>query len=212
MHRHYSPLDKILIQLDAGINTVFANSSSRRANPAADTTETPLSPEERGHSAALMRVNHSGEVCAQALYRGQLVFAKNPETRDTLQHACLEESDHLSWCHDRLKELQSHRSYLNFFWYWQSFMLGALASLWGDRWSLGFVEETEIQVEQHLQGHMNKLSSADHKSRLIVEQMQKDEAHHGQAAHRAGGTALPQAIRSLMKGCAGIMTRLSYFI
>lgn len=212
MQRHYSPFDKILIQIDAGLNTVLGDYPVGRENPGASVRSSTLPQEEAQRSAGLMRVNHSGEICAQALYRGQLNFAKAKEVRQMLEKASAEETDHLAWCDERLKELKSHRSILNFFWYWNSYALGALASLIGDRWSLGFVEETEIQVEQHLLKHLRILPINDLKSRMIVEQMKIDEAQHSRSAHLAGAAPLPRLVKKLMHACGKLMTNLSYFI
>ena len=212
MQRHYSALDKILMGLDAGLNTAFGSYPEQRSNPAARIDETSLSQQEKRKSAGLMRVNHSGEVCAQALYRGQLNFAQAKATRHMLEKASLEETDHLAWCDKRLKELDSHRSYLNLFWYWKSYCLGAFAAFLGDRWSLGFLAETETQVEQHLQSHLHKLPENDLKSRAIVQQMKIDEAQHSHAAQRAGAAELPSLIKKMMRTSAKVMTSLSYFI
>lgn len=212
MQRHYSPIDKILIQIDAGLNTVFGHYPSERQNPGNSVAPATLSQEEANHSAGLMRVNHSGEICAQALYRGQLNFAHSTEVRRMLETAAKEETDHLAWCDERLKELKSHRSVLNFFWYWNSYALGALAALIGDRWSLGFVEETEIQVEQHLLKHLRILPIHDLKSRMIVEQMKIDEAQHSQSARHAGAASLPKTVKKLMGIFGKLMTSTSYFL
>jgi len=210
--RHYSPIDKILIQIDAGLNTVFGHYVAQRHSPAAQFPEAHLSVEERNRSAALMRVNHSGEVCAQALYRGQLNFSRAKHTHQLLEKAASEETDHLAWCDQRLQSLKTHRSYLNFFWYWNSYALGAFAALLGDRWSLGFLKETEIQVEQHLQKHLGLLPHEDIESRAIVAQMKIDEAEHSHAAEAAGAAELPGFVKRWMGCCSKVMIHASYYL
>ncbi len=212
MQRHYSVFDKIVIQFDAGLNTVFASCRAARASPAAQSDKPKLTENERKQSAGLMRVNHSGEVCAQALYRGQLNFVHTKNTQSMLEKAASEETEHLAWCDDRLKDLKSHRSYLNFFWYWNSYWLGTLAAYFGDRWSLGFLSETELQVERHLHSHLDKLPKADSASRAIVQQMKIDEAQHSYAAVEAGAAELPSFIKKLMRATAKLMTGLSYYV
>ncbi len=208
--RQYSLIDKFLIQLDEGLQTLSAESPKARPNPADPLSETSLNSEELNHSAGLMRVNHTGEVCAQALYRGQLQWARTPAVRETLKQAAIEETDHLAWCHERLKELQSHRSYLNPFWYWSSFMIGMIAAAAGDRWSLGFVEETEAQVGRHLQKHLSELPTRDQKSRAIVQEMQQDEEQHRQMALDKGAVSLPRGIQTLMRVMSKVMTFTAY--
>jgi len=171
-----------------------------------------LEPTEREHAAGLMRVNHVGEVCAQALYQSQKLFARNPEIQEMLHHSGQEEMDHLAWCETRLQELGSHTSYLNPFWYAGSFAIGMVAGLAGDKWSLGFVAETEKQVENHLASHLEKLPQNDHRSRAIVEQMRLDEIEHGQAALQAGGISLPNPVQQIMKAMSKIMTMSAYKI
>jgi ubiquinone biosynthesis monooxygenase Coq7 len=159
-----------------------------------------------------MRVNHVGEVCAQALYQSQKLFARNPEIQEMLHHSGQEEMDHLAWCETRLHELGSHTSYLNPFWYAGSFAIGMVAGLAGDKWSLGFVAETEKQVENHLESHLEKLPQNDHRSRAIVDQMRLDEIEHGQAAVQAGGASLPRPVQQMMKAMSKIMTTSAYKI
>lgn len=208
--RHYTPLDRLIGCFDQGLRVVFSKAQESRPNPAQEIDENPLSPAEKKASSGMMRVNHTGEVCAQALYNGQLVTAKNPKTRAMLAHAAIEETDHLAWCEKRLAELDSHTSYLNVLWYWASYGIGLAAGLAGDRWSLGFVEETEAQVGRHLDGHMQHLPTQDDKSRAIVKQMAIDEAEHGGAAKAAGGAPLPWAIQTIMKMTAKVMTLTAY--
>jgi len=157
-----------------------------------------------------MRVNHSGEVCAQALYSGQAFASRNPELQQKLAHAAEEELDHLAWCAERLQELGSQPSRLNVLWYGGSWLLGAVASLAGERWNLGFLEETERQVEAHLQGHLERLPEGDQRSREIVAQMKIDEAEHADMAREAGAASLPEPVRSMMSASAGVMKWLAY--
>ena len=207
----FSLLDKLLIQCNQALATLVGTPEHVRENPATNTDELPLTSSERKHSAGLMRVNHTGEVCAQALYHGQLVFAKTPDVVNMLQHAAEEEADHLAWCQQRLEQLDSHRSFLNPLWYGQSFMLGMVAGLAGDAWSLGFVAETERQVEQHLHSHLEKLPQKDHTSRAIVQQMKIDEAEHGANATQAGAKQLPGWMQVLMSGLSKVMTKSTYY-
>lgn len=210
--RQFNLLDKLLIELDSGLRTVFATVESTRPNPAFLLEESAFSAAQQRKSAGLMRVNHAGEVCAQALYRAQSVFARSDDVEAVLAQASQEEMDHLSWTHKRLVELNSHRSYLNVFWYTNAFFMGLLVSLLGDRWSLGFVEETEKQVTQHLQGHLGRLPDEDLKSRSIVETMREDEQRHSASASQAGAWSMPEFIKCLMAMHAKMMTTLAYYI
>ena len=171
-----------------------------------------MSESDKRRAAALMRVNHAGEVAAQALYHGQALGSASPATRELLMRAAREETDHLAWCEQRLRELDSRPSRLNPLWYSGSFAIGALAALFGDRISLGFVSETERQVEGHLDEHLQRLPTTDAASRAIVGQMRSDEIHHGQAARNAGGMELPAPVRGLMRATAKVMTRTAYWI
>jgi ubiquinone biosynthesis monooxygenase Coq7 len=171
-----------------------------------------MSDAERRESAALMRVNHAGEIAAQALYHGQALASRSAATRDLLLKAAREETDHLAWCESRLKELDSRPSLLNPLWYGGSFAIGALAALAGDRTSLGFVVETERQVEGHLDEHLSRLPSADSRSRAILNVMRSDEIGHGAAARAAGGSELPGPVRMLMRNVARVMTATAYWI
>lgn len=211
-HRHYTPLDHVIMQVNNGLAALFSDVKSSRANPAKNLQEPTLNCDEKKQSIGYMRVNHTGEVCAQALYNGQAVTARSEETRAMLKKASLEETDHLSWCHERLKELGGHRSYLNVFWYGNSFLVGMIAGLAGDQWSLGFVEETEKQVAAHLESHLKKLPTHDVKSRTIVTQMKADEMQHGASAKEAGAAELPTAIKKLMTLHAKVMTFTAYWI
>ena len=194
MTRSYSFVDKLIDQFDSGLRTVAAKAVASRPNPAAEIAEVEMSVEDRRQSVGFMRVNHTGEVCAQALYNGQLLAARSPDVQTFLQQAAIEETDHLAWCHDRLLDLDSHTSYLNPAWYAMSFSLGAVAGFCGDKLSLGFVEETEVQVGAHLQEHLLKLSPNDQKSRAIVTQMHEDEVGHASAARHYGAENLPLKI------------------
>ena len=210
--RRYSPIDKLIAEFDNGLNAVFGKQQAQRANPAADTQDTELNHKQQKQSAGFMRVNHTGEVCAQALYRGQMIFARDEKTRSMLQHACIEELDHLAWTHQRLQELNSSRSKLNVFFYISSFALGAGAAAIGDEFSLGYVEETEKQVGKHLQEHLKKLAPEDLKSRKIIEQMAIDEAEHGAHAQQAGAKALPKWFQCLMTLQSKVMTNTTYWV
>jgi ubiquinone biosynthesis monooxygenase Coq7 len=188
---------------------------SGRPNPAEQLSQgktDSLPDAQRRHVAGLMRVNHSGEVAAQALYQGQALTARLENVREAMEQAAVEEVDHLKWCEGRLQELGSRTSVLNPLWYAGSFAIGALAGIAGDRWSLGFVAETEKQVVNHLQGHLERLPLEDERSRAILEQMKQDEQHHGQAAADAGGAQLPAPFRHLMTLTSRVMTRTAYWI
>ena len=204
-----SLLDRFITEFDVALRSLAGGAQARRAMPSAENAAT-LDSAERAHAAGLMRVNHVGEVCAQALYQSQKLLARSPETRAMLDHAAQEEMDHMAWCEERLSELGSHTSYLNPIWYAGSFGIGLLAGLAGDRWSLGFVAETEKQVEQHLNSHLETLPMADTRSRAIVDQMRLDEIDHGQSAWDAGGKPLPQTIKNAMEAVSKVMTTAAY--
>jgi 3-demethoxyubiquinol 3-hydroxylase len=204
--------DRLLIALDQAARTVLAESHPARPNPAENIPETLDQPAERKHAAALMRINHSGEIAAQALYQGQALVASSAATRESLMEAAGEENDHLAWCAQRVRELDGRLSVLNPLWYAGSFAIGALAGLAGDRTSLGFVAETERQVVEHLDGHLQQLSKKDARTRAIIQQMSADEEHHGRNAVSAGGAALPFFARTLMKLTARVMTRTAYWV
>ena len=212
--RRYNLLDELIISFDRGLATLF-NSSNVRANrdyPAGKIEENPLTGTEKRHSAGLMRVNHAGEVSAQALYQGQGLTARDAAIRRSMQQSALEEVDHLAWCEQRLRELDSHISMLNPIWYTGSFAIGAFAGLCGDKWSLGFITETEHQVVRHLQRHLDTLSVRDGKSRAILEQMQVDEGHHATVALEAGAAELPGPVKKLMRLISRVMTGTSYWV
>lgn len=211
--RHLSAFDRILIEAQRALATVLVmQPEPTRPSPAADIKQGELTDAERRHAAGLMRVNHTGEVCAQALYSGQAAVARSGATRSQLLAAAAEETDHLAWCGERLRELDSRPSLLNPLWYSGSFALGAAAALAGDGVSLGFVVETERQVEAHLGEHLEKLPAADTRSRAVVRQMQTEEARHGRSAQDAGGAELPEPVPALMRLAAGVMKAVAYRI
>ena len=206
-------IDLLINEVDKGFKYSTQNyQTESRPYPADKIEQDSLNEFEKNHSAGLMRVNHSGEVCAQALYRGQALTAKLVDTRAKMEQAASEELDHLSWCNKRLEELNNKPSLLNPIWYGMSFSIGALAGLIGDNWSLGFVHETEEQVVKHLDGHLDKLSKKDLKTKAVVEQMRIDEEQHSHDALEAGAEILPDEIKNLMSKVAKIMTSSSYHI
>lgn len=209
--RAYSPLDKLLINFDHALRTIAGVPiTTERSYPAENFPHAELSDEERRLSAALMRVNHAGEVSAQGLYQGQALTARLPQVREKMERAALEENDHLAWCEQRLEELGSRVSVLNPLWYAGSFAIGAAAGIAGDKWSLGFVAETENQVIRHLDDHLQRLPPQDARSRTIVRQMKEDEAHHGNIALQAGGAKLPGPVKLLMKLTSKVMTTAAH--
>lgn len=200
------------MNLQRGLSAVLSPQAAR-ANPAEPVTEkNGLSDAERRHAAGLMRVNHAGEIAAQALYEGQALTARNPQVREQLKRAAAEEQDHLAWCAERIHELGEHPSRLAPVWYAGSFAIGAAAGLLGDKINLGFVAETERQVAAHLDGHLQNLPSGDDKSRAIVEQMKTDETRHGHEAKQAGGRELPRVVQRLMTLASRVMTKTAYRI
>lgn len=202
-----------MIGIDSALRTLFGRPQvTERANPAETINEAEMSQQERDLAARLMRINHTGEVCAQALYQGQALTAKLPQIRDTMERAAQEENDHLAWCETRLNELDNRKSLLNPFWYAGSFMIGAAAGLAGDKWSLGFVAETEHQVEAHLNDHMQRIPAQDQKSLAILEQMKEDEIHHATVALEAGGANLPAPIKAAMKVTSKLMTKSVFYL
>ena len=208
-----STIDQLLIQFDQALRTcVPGTTRANRESPAANADDMELSNLEKQHAAGLMRINHTGEVCAQALYQGQATTALLGEVRKSMEQAAEEEVDHLAWCEQRLTELDSRPSVLNFLWYALSFSLGAAAGLAGDRWSLGFVAETERQVCEHLEDHLSKLPKQDNKSRAILEKMIADEKHHEETARQAGGLEPPIAIRHAMSAMSQLMKKTTYHI
>ena len=210
---NHSFLDQCLIQFDLALRTCVPGSSqARRASPAEELNDGELSPSERRHTAGLMRINHTGEVCAQALYQGQAATAKLGDVRESMQQAAAEEVDHLAWCEDRLRQLDSRPSLLNPLWYALSYGIGAAAGIAGDKWSLGFVAATEDQVCAHLEDHLEKLPAADTKSKAILEQMIVDEKQHGDLARNAGGAELPAPVKQAMTAVSQIMKTTAYRI
>ena len=210
--RTYSWLDRLIVPADEALKTLFAPSGSSRAYPADPHPETLTTPALRRHSAALMRVNHAGEVAAQALYRGHALASDSAATQTAMLEAGSEENDHLAWCAQRIAELEGRTSVLNPVWYAGSFVIGALTGLAGDRTSLGFVGETERQVVAHLDGHLGRLPEEDQRSRAIIQQMRIDEQRHGHNAMSAGGTTLPAPVRFLMQATASVMTAIARWL
>ena len=208
--RAFDPFDRLLIEAQRALGSIAGQPVAERPNPAADTAEVVLDESERRHAAGLMRINHVGEVCAQALYSGQAAVARDPATRADLLAAAAEETDHLAWCADRLRELDSRPSLLNPLWYAGSFAIGALAGLRGDGWNLGFVVETERQVEAHIGEHLESLPDADLRSRAILRVMKDDEARHADHAEAAGAKPLPQPIPALMAAASKLMKTVAY--
>lgn len=210
--RQFTGVDKLIHSFDQALRSLVpSTTSAQRTNPA-ENTDSQLAVSDARHVAGLMRVNHSGEVCAQALYHGQAMTAKLPNVRREMEQAAIEEQDHLAWCEDRLKELESHTSLLNPVWYGLSFGMGAIAGIAGDKYSLGFVAETERQVSLHLQHHISQLPPHDERSRRILEQMNEDELHHRDTALAAGGVDLPLPVKIAMTGISKLMTKTSYYI
>lgn len=203
-------IDDLILGFDRALRTLSGVAASGRANPAAGMPEPALTPDERHHAAGLMRVNHTGEVCAQALYQAQALTARDGAIRRRLAHAAREEEEHLAWTQQRLAELNDRPSLINPLWYAGSFAIGLAAGMTGDRTNLGFVVETERQVEEHLSGHMDRLPPGDVKSRAIVAAMRDDEMRHGAAARDAGAIDLPWLARALMRGTARLMTLTAY--
>ncbi len=212
--RHYSPVDQLMMQIDNGLRTMFGKPLvTERPDPQDSiTVKQKLSATEKTFSARLMRINHAGEVAAQGLYQGQALTAKLPDVRDKMQRAAEEENDHLAWCERRIEELGSHTSYFNPLWYFGSVSIGALAGIAGDKWSLGFVAETERQVVKHLDEHLSRISEKDVESRAVLEQMKIDEGRHATVALEAGAAELPAPVKSLMAITSKVMTRTAFWL
>jgi ubiquinone biosynthesis monooxygenase Coq7 len=211
--RQLSRLDRILVEIERALSaSLDAKPEAQRPSPATGIAEAELDDTQRRHAAGLMRINHTGEVCAQALYSGQAAVARDDATRAQLLHAAAEETDHLAWCGERLDALASRPSLFNPLWYAGSFAIGAVAALVSDKVSLGFVVETERQVEAHLGEHLETLPEADAASRAVVAQMQADEARHGKMAKDAGGMELPPPIPTLMTVASKLMKAVAYRI
>lgn len=208
-------VDSFIVEFDRALRSVVGSTPMRRPIPTSSeqvTNDVSLTDAEKKHAAGLMRINHVGEVCAQALYQSQKLHAKSDDLKEKLDHAALEEEDHLAWCAHRLEELNARPSIFNPLWYAGSFVLGSLAGLAGDKMSLGFVAETEKQVEHHLNGHLQELPTNDYKSRAIVDQMRTDEIAHGQMAIKEGGIELPSPVQKAMKMMSKVMTSTAYHL
>ncbi len=213
VERRYTLADHVLMQFDQALRTLTGHpATSGRGDPAADAQTDGLNDSERARAIRLMRVNHTGEVCAQALYQGQAVAARTPTVRKVMESAAVEEGDHLVWCDHRIRELGGRPSVLNPLFYGGSLLLGALAARAGDRWSLGFLAETEHQVEQHLDRYRRRLPPHDNKSRAVLATMHDDERHHANTAEEAGGRPLPWPLRLSMKLGSKLMTRSTYWV
>ncbi|MDH3265424.1 MAG: 2-polyprenyl-3-methyl-6-methoxy-1,4-benzoquinone monooxygenase [Gammaproteobacteria bacterium] len=209
--RQLSPLDRLLAGANNALRTIAAPAGRpARRNPAADIAETELSAQQKSHAAGLMRVNHAGEVAAQALYQGHAMVARDPHIEQQMQRAASEEFDHLAWCEQRLAELHANPSLLTPFWYSGAFVIGAASGVLGDQWSLGFIAETEKQVCAHLDSHLEQLPDEDAKSRAIVRQMRDEEQQHGETALEAGAAELPAPLQRLMQLTAKVMTKTAY--
>ena len=205
-----NPLDGFIAGFDRALRAVSGVHCARRPSPGSDVSEVPLDESERAHSAALMRINHVGEVCAQALYQGQALTARRAENRRALEGAAKEEEDHLAWTAERVGELGGRLSLLNPLWYAGSLALGVAAGLLGDRWSLAFVAETERQVEEHLAGHLAQLSPSDARTRVVLERMRAEEARHRAGAIALGAAEMPAPARQAMRAMAKVMTTVAY--
>ncbi len=208
--RTLTPLDRLLAGCERALEAIAGAPAANRPSPAVSISEAELDEAERHHAAGLMRINHTGEVCAQALYFGQAALARDAANRKHLLHAAAEETDHLAWCAERLQQLDSRPSLLNPLWYAGSYAIGAAAALAGDPVSLGFVVETEHQVEAHLADHMKKLPTQDERSRAILSQMQADEIRHAHAAQERGGIDLPFPLPQLMHASSMLMKAVAY--
>jgi len=211
--RNYSLLDRLLDVVDTGLRTVLSTPpAGERPNPAHAIDEAELSDAQRDLAGRLMRINHAGEVAAQGLYTGQALTARLPNVREKMEQAASEENDHLNWCATRIHEMGTHTSYLDPLWYAGSVAIGAIAGLAGDKWSLGFVAETEKQVVKHLDSHLTQIDKQDRKTRAILEQMKEDEGKHATVALQAGGAELPAPIKTLMGLTSRVMTKSVYWI
>jgi len=211
--RTFSRIDQFINEIDKGLRTAFGPApKAERPSPASDKKENDLSDRDRELAGRFMRINHAGEICAQGLYQGQALTARLPKVREKMEQAAAEENDHIAWTADRIRELGSHTSYLNPVWYVSSFAVGALAGLAGDKWSLGFVAETEKQVVNHLTGHLHKIAADDDRSRAILEQMREDEGKHATTAITAGAASFPRPIQSLMSFTSKIFTNTTYWV
>lgn len=205
-------LDSLIVEFDKGLRTLLAKAPTARPYPDEHVADALMSDAEKKHAAALMRINHTGEICAQALYQGQALTARDPIVQEKLKHAAWEETEHLAWTSKRVDELGSHLSLLNPLWYSGSLALGAVAGLVGDKWNLGFLAETERQVGAHLQSHLDSLPAQDAKSRAVVKQMYVDETNHADMAIELGGEELPLPVKLAMRGMSVVMTKTVYWV
>jgi ubiquinone biosynthesis monooxygenase Coq7 len=205
-------IDRLIIEFDRSLRTLLADAHSVRPHPDAQLADSSLEDAEKKLAAALMRVNHTGEVCAQALYNGQSLTARNADTVAALRQASREETEHLAWCEKRISELGGHKSIFNPLFYGGSLALGAVAGALGDKWNLGFLAETERQVGRHLDDHLERLPASDAKSRAILEQMRTDEAEHAATAVSHGAAELPKPVKAAMQLVSKVMTRTSYYL
>lgn len=211
--RHYTFLDRVCLGVDQAVRALTDTVKTTGAvYPAKGTDESPMTEKQRKHSAGLMRINHAGEICAQALYHGQGVVSRSLEVQEKMHVAAIEEGDHLAWCKQRLDELGSHPSYLNPLWYAGSFCIGMVAGMIGDEWSLGFVAETERQVIRHLQSHLQSLPMEDQRSYKILERMESDEARHRDDAVQLGARELPVVIKKTMTLTSKVMVKSAYYV
>lgn len=208
MRPAFGLLDTLLIAADEALRTLAGAAVAARPSPAANLPDAP----QPGDAGALMRVNHTGEVCAQALYSGQAIFARDERVREALRTAAAEERDHLAWCRKRMGELDARPSVLDPLWYAGSFAMGVLSGAAGDRWSLGFLAETEAQVERHLEGHLDRLAPGDQRTRAVLVQMREDENRHGAAGRALGGAELPYVVKLAMRAASKVMTRTAYWV
>jgi ubiquinone biosynthesis monooxygenase Coq7 len=202
--------DRVISEFDRTLRALAGVHEAARPNPADEVVEAELGESERVHAAGLMRVNHVGEICAQALYQGQAMTARDPQARSALEQAAREEQDHLAWSAERIRELDGRTSLLNPLWYAGSFAMGVAAGALGDRWNLAFLAETERQVEEHLSGHLDRLPAEDRRTRAVVEAMRADEARHRDTAVRLGAAELPAPVKLAMRLASKVMTTLSY--
>ncbi len=205
-------LDQAIVEFDKALRTLFAPAPTSRPVPGAELPEADMTPAERQHVAALMRINHCGEICAQALYQGQSLTSRDPNVRKALAQAAWEETEHLNWTETRIAELGGRKSLLNPLWYAGSLALGVLAGKLGDAWNLGFLAETERQVEGHIESHLQQLPAHDGKSREILDRMKSDEMRHAETAVAQGARELPEVARTAMKWSSRLMTRTSYYV
>ena len=208
MRPAFGLLDNLLVAADEALRTLAGAAVAARPSPAANLPDAP----QPGDAGALMRVNHTGEVCAQALYSGQALFARDERVREALRTAAAEERDHLAWCRKRMGELDARPSLLDPVWYAGSFAMGMLSGAAGDRWSLGFLAETEAQVERHLEGHLDRLAPEDERTRAVLAQMREDENRHGAAGRALGGAELPYVVKLAMRAASKVMTRTAYWV